>query len=85
MAATTPELRAAVGPEDLLIITADHGNDPTWWGSDHSRERVPLLVLGGDRPPRDLGVRTTLADAGATVAAWLGVEADGLAGEDVFA
>jgi phosphopentomutase len=76
-----PELIAALTEEDLLIITADHGNDPTFRGTDHTRERVPLLVVGAGEP-KDLGVRTGFSDVGASVAAWLGVEKDGLPGED---
>ena len=77
-----PELLGAMGEEDLLIITADHGNDPTFGGTDHTRERVPLLVAGaGD--PHDLGVRIGFSDVGASVAAWLGVEVGGLPGEDL--
>src|SRR5215212_242653 len=68
-----PELLDALTEQDLLIITADHGNDPTFKGTDHTRERVPLLVVGGGEP-RNLGVRDGFADVGATVAAWLGVE-----------
>ena len=75
-----PELLGALGPEDLLIITADHGNDPTFRGTDHTRERVPLLSVGGGEA-RSLGVRGTFADAGATAAAWLGARKDGLPGE----
>ena len=76
-----PELLEALTDDDLLIITADHGNDPTYSGTDHTRERVPLLVAsGGD--PRDLGVRRGFSDLGATVAGWLGVEKGGLPGED---
>lgn len=63
----------------LLILTADHGNDPTWTGTDHTRERVPLLVkMPGT--PRNLGVRTTFADVAATLAEWFGVATSGLAG-----
>jgi phosphopentomutase len=75
-----PELLEALTADDLLVITADHGNDPTFKGTDHTRERVPLLVVGGDEG-RDLGVREGFSDVGASVAAWLGVEADGLPGE----
>ena len=75
-----PELLAALTNDDLLIITADHGNDPTFRGTDHTRERVPLLVLGNGEPV-DLGVRESFSDVGASVAAWLGVEADGLPGK----
>jgi phosphopentomutase len=63
-----------------MIITADHGNDPTFEGTDHTRERVPLLVIGGEEQ-RDLGVRQGFSDVGASVAAWLGVESGGLPGE----
>jgi phosphopentomutase len=79
-----PELLEALVEEDLLIITADHGNDPTFRGTDHTRERVPLLVVEsetGDKDPRDLGVRRGFSDLGATAAGWLGVEKDGLPGE----
>jgi phosphopentomutase len=71
-----PELLASLSDEDLLIITADHGNDPTFRGTDHTRERVPLLVVGNGEA-RDLGVRTGFSDIGASVAVWLGVEKKG--------
>jgi phosphopentomutase len=51
----------------MLVITADHGCDPTSPGTDHTREYVPLLVYGPDLPPRPLGVRRTFADVGATI------------------
>jgi phosphopentomutase len=76
-----PGLLQALTEEDLLAITADHGNDPTYPGTDHTRERVPLLSVGGT-DPRNLGVREGFADLGATVAAWLGVEKNDLPGED---
>ena len=76
-----PELLESLTDEDLLIITADHGNDPTFRGTDHTRERVPLLVVGGG-PARDLGIREGFSDLGATVASWLGVERGDLPGED---
>ena len=73
-----PELRAALGPDDVLVITADHGCDPTTASTDHSREHVPLLACGGPiRANVALGTRSTFADLGATVAAWLGVEPPG--------
>ena len=75
-----PELLDALTDDDLLIITADHGNDPTFRGTDHTRERVPLLVVGAGEP-QDLGVRTGFSDLGASVAAWLGVEKNELPGE----
>ena len=60
--------------EDLLIITADHGNDPTFKGTDHTRESVPLLVKCG-APSKDLGTRQSFADVAATLAQWFGIEA----------
>jgi phosphopentomutase len=53
--------------EDLVIITADHGNDPTWRGTDHTREEVPLMVLHAGRRAA-LGTRQTFADVAATLA-----------------
>ena len=76
-----PELLDALRDEDLLIITADHGNDPTFKGTDHTRERVPLLALGAGEPTY-LGVREGFSDVGATVAGWLGVEKRDLPGMD---
>jgi phosphopentomutase len=81
--ARVPELLQSLTEDDLLVITADHGNDPTFKGTDHTRERVPLLVSGGGEP-RSLSIRVSFADAGASTAAWLGVEVDGLPGEDVL-
>lgn len=54
--------------DDLLIITADHGNDPTWKGTDHTREYVPLLVYNNKISHGSLGLRTSFADIGATIA-----------------
>ncbi len=71
--AALPSLRAALREDDLLFITADHGNDPTTGSSDHSRENVPLLALGDPVRPVSLGARPTLSDLGATVADWLNV------------
>jgi phosphopentomutase len=76
-----PELLDTLTEEDLVIITADHGNDPTFRGTDHTRERVPLLIVGIG--PRDLGVSEGFSDVGATVAAWLGVDQNGLPGESL--
>ncbi len=67
-----PELYAALKSEDILIITADHGCDPTRPGTDHSREYVPLLVYGPTlKKGVNLGIRSTFADLGATVAEYL--------------
>jgi phosphopentomutase len=68
-----PALRAALREDDLLFITADHGNDPTTASSDHARENVPLLVLGDLVHAVALGARRTFSDLGATVAEWLNV------------
>jgi phosphopentomutase len=70
-----PRLEARVREDDLIIITADHGNDPTTPSTDHSREAVPILVLGPRVRPRPLGERRTFADMGATVAEYFGVAA----------
>ena len=78
-----PELLDALRDEDIFIITADHGNDPTYSGTDHTRERVPLLVVGGG-DPRDLDVREGFSDVGATVAGWLGIQKNGLPGKDLL-
>jgi phosphopentomutase len=71
--ALLPRLTELVGPDDLLLITADHGNDPTYRGTDHTREQVPLLAYG---PPAaagcNLGVRDGFHDLAATVAEALG-------------
>ncbi|HJU90050.1 MAG TPA: phosphopentomutase [Gemmatimonadaceae bacterium] len=68
-----PDLQAALHEDDLLFLTADHGNDPTTPSTDHSRECVPLLALGPRVRPRALGERDTFSDLGATVAEWFGV------------
>ncbi len=70
--AALPELYGQLGDGDLLIITADHGNDPTWPGTDHTREHVPVLLRGGGVPPgSDFGGRETFADIGQTIASYL--------------
>lgn len=69
-----PELRAALPPTGCLIVTADHGNDPTTPGTDHSRERVPLLVFGGRVKRGAVGDRD-FADLGATLLENFGVDA----------
>jgi phosphopentomutase len=68
-----PTLLSALREDDLLFLTADHGNDPTTPSTDHSREIVPLLVTGARVRPADVGERSTFADLGATVGEWLGV------------
>jgi phosphopentomutase len=69
-----PRLEKALAPGDLVLLTADHGNDPTTPSTDHSREHVPILAFGPScARGRDLGVRDTFSDVGATVAAALGL------------
>ncbi len=70
-----PRLLSGVREEDLVIFTADHGNDPTTPSTDHSREVVPLLVTGPRIRPVSLGTRSTFADIGQTVAEFLDVPA----------
>lgn len=69
------EISRKLGPGDLLILTADHGCDPTWRGTDHTRERVPVLAFGQGLGSRTIGIRGTYADIGETVAAHLGIPA----------
>jgi phosphopentomutase len=66
-----PEISVRLKPGDIALITADHGCDPTWRGSDHTRERVPILAFGPNVIPRSIGVRDTFADIGESVAAHL--------------
>lgn len=73
-----PGIMAKLGPDDVLVVTADHGNDPTHTGTDHTREYVPVLIWGQRiRPGVNVGTRATLADLGATVADLLGVPGTG--------
>jgi phosphopentomutase len=68
-------IMAKLGPKDVLIVTADHGNDPTFKGTDHTREYVPVLLWGeAIKPGAHFGTRPRLADLGATVADLLGVK-----------
>ncbi len=66
-------LAARLRPGDVAVFTADHGNDPTWRGTDHTREHVPILAFGPGVAPRALGARDTFADIGASLAAHLGL------------
>jgi phosphopentomutase len=63
-----PELLDAMRPDDLLLITADHGCDPTWEGSDHTREHIPVLAFGNELAAGSLGKRKTFADIGQSLA-----------------
>ena len=66
-----PEIESILRPNDLVLITADHGCDPTWRGTDHTREYVPVLFNGPKVSKTNLGKRTSFADMGATIAAHL--------------
>ncbi|OGW73637.1 MAG: phosphopentomutase [Nitrospirae bacterium RIFCSPHIGHO2_02_FULL_40_19] len=63
-----PEIMKTIGPDGLLIITSDHGNDPTHPGTDHTREYAPLLVYSPSFKSKNLGIRKTFSDIGQTVA-----------------
>jgi phosphopentomutase len=76
--AALPELMETIGSDDLLILTADHGNDPVHPGTDHTREYVPILLYSpGLQKPGSIGIRMTYADAGATVADNFGIAWNG--------
>ena len=71
--AALPALMASLREDDLLFITADHGNDPTTPSTDHARENVPVLVFGRRVHAGSIGRRSTFSDLGATVADWMGI------------
>lgn len=68
-----PEMLELIEDDDVLIITADHGCDPTWPGTDHTRENIPVLIYGPKVKPGALGHRQTFADIGQTVAQYFGL------------
>ena len=68
-----PRLRNAMRRGDLMILTADHGNDPTWPGTDHTREQVPVMAFGPGLAAGSAGRRDSFADIGATIAEHLGI------------
>jgi phosphopentomutase len=71
--ARLPELTRSLSAGDLAVITADHGCDPTWRGTDHTREHVPVLAFGPGLQPARLGRRESFADIGQSMAAHLGL------------
>jgi len=71
--ARLPELISKLQPTDLVVLTADHGNDPTWRGSDHTREQVPIIAFSPSLAAGTLGIRHTFADIGESIARWLGL------------
>lgn len=68
-----PEMLELIENDDVLIITADHGCDPTWPGTDHTRENIPILIYGPKIKPGALGHRQTFADIGQTIAQYFGL------------
>jgi len=68
-----PELEAKLQPGDVVLITADHGCDPTFRGTDHTREHVPVIFFGPGLKPHSIGIRESFADMGQTLAAHLGL------------
>ncbi len=64
------EIEAVLRPDDIVFITADHGNDPSYNGTDHTREQVPVLMFGLNVKPENIGQRDTYADLGQTIAAY---------------
>ena len=70
-----PEILTKMHKDDLVILCADHGCDPTWPGSDHTREYIPVLAYGAGLQPGSLGRRETFADIGQTIATHLGLPA----------
>ncbi len=73
--ARLPEVHRKLKAGDLVILTADHGCDPTWRGTDHTRERVPIIAYGPGLRSRAIGIRPTYADIGETIASHLGIAA----------
>jgi phosphopentomutase len=71
--AALPSFLSALREDDLLFITADHGNDPTTPSTDHARECVPVLALGPRVSAVTIGRRNTFSDLGATIADWFSV------------
>ncbi|WP_392552987.1 phosphopentomutase [Orbus wheelerorum] len=63
-----PEMLALVKEDDMLVITADHGCDPSWSGTDHTREHIPVLIYSPNLPAKNLGLCSTFADIGQTIA-----------------
>lgn len=71
--ARLPELRQVLKPDDVVIIAADHGCDPTWPGSDHTREHIPVLVFGPQLKTKAIGARQSFSDIGQSIASHLGI------------
>lgn len=68
-----PDIEKILSPEDIIVITADHGCDPTWKGTDHTREHIPILIYGPSIKPKNVGGRETFADIGASIAQYMNI------------
>ena len=69
-----PELLERMADDDVMFICADHGCDPTWQGTDHTREHIPVLAYGKGVTPGALGKRETFADIGQSIATFFGLQ-----------
>lgn len=69
--AELPKVLASLRPDDLLILTADHGNDPTWKGTNHTREQIPIMGYSPSMTPGSWGQRESFSDIGQSIASWL--------------
>jgi phosphopentomutase len=72
--ASLPAFREAMKPGDIAVLTADHGCDPTFKGTDHTREHIPVLWFGPGVAAKDIGIRASFADIGQSIAAHLGLK-----------
>ncbi|MDF2530080.1 MAG: phosphopentomutase [Gammaproteobacteria bacterium] len=72
--ARLPELERQLKPDDILVLSADHGCDPSFPGSDHTREHIPVLFYGKHVKPGELGTRSSFADIGQTLASWFALK-----------
>ena len=80
-----PEIQNTMRDDEILIITADHGNDPTYKGSDHTREFIPILVYGKLVKPVNIGTRKTFSDIASTIEEiLLGTENEGSFAKDIL-
>ena len=71
--ARLPELMDIMGENDVMVLCADHGCDPTWQGSDHTREHIPVIAYGAGIKPGPLGRRKSFADIGQSLATYFGL------------
>jgi phosphopentomutase len=72
--ASLPHVFAQMQKGDTLILSADHGNDPTWKGTDHTREQIPIMIYSKDLTPGSFGHRKSFSDIGQSIASHLGLQ-----------